>query len=397
MKAKKIIIRCILPAFALLFIFMITSCKKDKTPQINELHTTNVKKYGFAEYGNYVYSEWGRIYRFNRKTDTFLPACMDPECEGDCPVDCVMSYFAGIYDGRLYFCGWQQYTHKVFLAYQDVATGEVGVLKTLNEIEDSGGYYTFIENGYWYYKCKILKDGGDASDPNDYESYICRIKTDGTNDEAFIICEPGEAIIMVGSGKILTSLDGGIYSIDIESKTRNELFSYSANGYINAATPASYLNGKIYFLARSGMSRTSEYTNQTFQLNFLVWVDIESGESGKVIEEPVTSFCLTDDAIYYVPFKLRHIYVPEDYEEHPEEVTVCISDESLYVCDLNGKNSRVIYTNEKMDYAKNFTVIDNILYGWLLDYNEETHRFDKTFFGAIELETGRIIRTEKPE
>ena len=145
------------------------------------------------------------------------------------------------------------------------------------------------------------------------------------------------------------------------------------------------------------MTQTSEYSLVNYILSFLVWVDVNTGEAGRVLETPVTSFCLTDEAIYYSPFKIRNLYVPDDYEEHPENVKVCLMDETLYACNLDGSNVRKVYTNDTLDYAEDFTVIDEILYGWIYDYNEETRTFDKTFFGAINFESGEIIRTEKPE
>ena len=397
MKIKRKVFRCLGFIFALSLCFSSVSCKKELDNNGSELHTTNVKKYGIAEYGNYVYCEWGKIYRFNRATKELLTACMDAECDGDCPVDCVMSYFAGIDDQKLFFCGWQQFTHNVFLAYQDIVTGEVKVLKTLSEIEDSGGYITFVDNGWWYYKCKILKDGGDATNPKDYDSYICRISTDGTKDEQVIQCENAEALEMVGDQKIITSLSGKIYSVDANSKERLEIFDYNQYGYINSATHFSFLDGKLYFLARSGVTETSEYIQQKFQLSFLISIDINTGYVCKILENPIANFCLTEDGIYYSPFKLRHLFLPENPEENQDQITVCLFDESLYVCDLNGENIRKVYTNDQLDYTEKFTVIDNTLYGWMFDYNDITHTFDKTFFGAIEFDTGRIIRTKKPE
>ena len=127
-------------------------------------------------------------------------------------------------------------------------------------------------------------------------------------------------------------------------------------------------------------------------MKFLIWMDVRTGETGRVVDNPVTGFCLTNDTIYYLPQKLRYFYVPEDYEEHPEDVVVYTVDETLHACDLNGENTREVYTNEKLSFSS-FTVIDGVLCGWMQDYDEETHWWNRqAFFGAIDLETGRIIR-----
>ena len=159
----------------------------------------------------------------------------------------------------------------------------------------------------------------------------------------------------------------------------------------------SYLDGRIYFTALSDQTQHVEYTGGERNMSFLLWADVKTGENGRLLEEPVTDFCITDDTVYYLPFKLRYLFVPEDYEEHPEDVKTFFVDETLYACDLKGDNSREVYTNEKLTFAP-FTVIDSVLYGWMQDYDEETHWWNRqAFFGAIELETGRIIRSENSE
>ena len=140
----------------------------------------------------------------------------------------------------------------------------------------------------------------------------------------------------------------------------------------------------------SVFQETSQITGRTYNLSFLLYVDVNTGEWGKVVDRPVLSFCLTESGIYYVPLANR-------YCGNVEGARVCNFEESIYRCDLNGENTEKVYTNAMIDFAFKFTVIDNTLYGWLSDYNEDSLSYDKTFFGGIEFETGRIIRTEKDE
>ena len=387
----KILCRYFILSLALLFCVLITSCDKDEESEEPVFHITDVKRHDIAEYGNFVYCANGRIYRFNRVTETFHAACVDPECKGDCPLDCATSFFAGVRDGRVYFIGYQQFTHNVLLAYQDVATGETGVLKTMSDIEEGTGSLSFIEDEYWYYMRKILKSGGNAAEPEDYEDSVCRISLDSSNDEPLFKCEDGEWMRMVGAGKIITEWNGVLYATDIESKEKSELFNLTAHGY-TSITGISYLDGRIYCVAGSQETQPVEYTGEKCQMKFLIWMDVRTGETGRVVDNPVTGFCLTNDTIYYLPQKLRYFYVPEDYEEHPEDVVVYTVDETLHACDLNGENTREVYTNEKLSFSS-FTVIDGVLCGWMQDYDEETHWWNRqAFFGAIDLETDKIIR-----
>lgn len=368
---------------------------KDKH-DINELHQTEVVKNDLAEYGNFVWAEWDKIYRFNRKTDTFMTACADPECDGKCPMECINNCFAGVHNGRLYFCAWQQYTHLTMLAYQDVVTGETHVIKTMSEIEDPTAYLTFIDGDWWYYRCMLIKDGGDATKPTDYEPYICRISLDGNKDQTICKLEDTEYIMMAANGKIVTGGGGKLYITDVDSKQKEELYDFAQNGYLGAYTGMQYYDCNIYFVASSMTRESSELTGQAFPLTFLMRINLNNGNVERVVDRPVQNFTLTEQGIYYVPFKLRHIYVPENHEEHPEQVKLSLSDDSLYFCDLDGNNEEKVYTNDELDFSYRFTVIDNTLYGWMFDYNEETHEFDKTFFGSINLDSGRIVHTEKP-
>ena len=397
MKIRSTIARCSVFLFALLFCLLTAACGTNTPPETSAIHTTNVKRTDLAEYGNFVYCNGGRIYRFNRVTETFNTACMDPECAGDCPLDCIVNFFAGAYDGCVYFCAYQQFTHYTFLACQDIATGEVKVLKKLEDIEDSGINTTFIEDGYWYYQCVRLKPGGNAADPEDYEDYICRISLNGSTEEPVFKCEETEHLQIGGGGKIITVNEDRIYATDIESKEKKELFNATAQGYTTISNNFSYLDGRIYFTALSNQTQHVEYTGGERNMSFLLWADVKTGENGRLLEEPVARYCLTDHAVYYLPFKLRYFFVPEDYEEHPEDVKTFFVDETLHACDFNGENSREVYTNEKLSYDP-FTVIDGVLYGWMQDYDEEAHWWNRqAFFGAIELETGRMIRPETSE
>ncbi len=145
---KKILIMFL----AVLICFSAVSCNKNKWRGDNKIHETSVKRIeSFCEYGNYIYYMGLKIRRFNRKSEKGSYACTDPECKGDCSLDCHMACFCGIYNGRLYFFA-QQALSNSFLAYQDISTGEVKVLKTLNEMENTGNMHSSVEGGYLYYK-----------------------------------------------------------------------------------------------------------------------------------------------------------------------------------------------------------------------------------------------------
>jgi hypothetical protein len=375
---------------------MSVSCTKkneDNEKNDNEIYTTRVKRNDIAAYGNFVFLEYGKIYRFNRKTESLENACSDIECEGMCPLDCVMSRFVGASDGKLYFCGWQQYTHYTYLACHDIKSGDIKVVKMLEDSEDPLDYNTFIEDGYWYYKRMILKEGGEATNPEDYEPYLCRISLDGKKDEVFVKCEGGEMIGMIDSGKIITVIRNVIYSTDINTKEKKEIYDLTANGY-TVASEMSGVDGKIYLMVSLSQEYVDEAIGYTCMLFALLNIDANTGEVKRFVEEPIVGFCVTDDAVYYTPFKLR---IPEGYEEDREGKTVRMNDETLYACDHDGKNIRKVYTDGSVYYSDWCTVIDGYIYGWMNEVDPNTYKLGPLFIGGIEIATGKLIKTEKPE
>ena len=394
MKILKTLIICLCGAFAL---SCYTGCNSDAL-QSNEPYSTAVKNVQFAADGDNIYADWGKIYRFDRSTETFAIACTDPDCDSNrCPLECVINYFAGVSDGKVYFSSFQQFSHNFLLSYLDMATGECVTVKTMSEAEDPGVIFSFVEDGWWYYTRKILKEGGNADYANDYNAWLCKISLDGQNDQPIRELKDAESLQMAGAGKVVTYYNGALYTTDIQSGDVYELYSLTENGFTNPYTDLYYLDGKIYFLAASTTTKHSEYTQQSYPLCFLLCIDLTTKEVRQILDQPLCSFYLSDDALYYVPFELRHIYIPDNYKEHPNTVSICLFEDAIYRCDLNGEHSEKLYSNDRIDFIENFVVIEDTLYGWLYDYNEETHTYDKTFFGGIEFSTRRVIRTEKPQ
>lgn len=402
MKTNKLLRFALCITMALLLCTGIVGCSRPEEqsdPPENKSYTTNVRSTELAAHGDYVIAEWGKLYIFERSTETFRMACNNPECDGNrCPLECVINYFAGTSNGKVYFSGVQQFTHNTLLSYLDLETGESGTLKTISEAEDSGNPpKSFVEDGWWYYQRKILKEGGDAENPIHYDLWLYKLALDGQQDQPIRMLKDTEVLLMAGAGQVITEYGNKLYTTNTQSGDVYELYDLGANGFSNLYTDPYYLDGKIYFLAASYTTVHSEYTKQDYPLPFLICIDLETKEARQLLEQPLMALCVTDDAIYYSLFELKHLYIPDDYEKKPNSVMVYLLGDALYKCDLNGENSEEVYATDQIHYAHIFTVIDDVLYGWLFDYNDETHTYDKTFFGAIELKTGRVIRTEKPQ
>ena len=393
---KKTTIRIISFFIVLMMCITSISCTKKRDGDDLNGYSTRVKKTNIAEYGNFIYIRHsGKMYRFNRRTEKLSDACMNIECEGMCPVDCVMGEFVGASDGKMYFCGWQQYTHRTYLAYQDIMSGDTKIVKMLEDKEDPSEYYTYIEDGYWYYKRMVLKKGGAAENPEDYESYICRVSLDGKKDELFAKSSQSEYLKMVDSGKVITVQNNVIYMTDTKTKEKTKVYDLLENGYETISSEMSCIDGKAYFLVKLSQKYVNEEFNKKCMLFSLLYMDINTGEVKILVDEPVVDFCVTEDAVYYVPFKFR---VPEGYTSDSTDKTYRMDDGTLYACDYDGKNIRKIFSDPSIEYAgMGFTVIDGFIYSWMNEVDPKTYQLGPLFIGGIEIATGRLIKTKKPE
>ena len=224
------------------------------------------------------------------------------------------------------------------------------------------------------------------------------ISLDGKKDEVFIKCGEKDGMSLVYGGKLIMAYKGDLYSIDIETKEESLFFDCEAYDTLKLASRLICINGKVYFSAYSEYPYIPEITGGEVSLKILYSVDVNTGEVKKVLEEPIVYFCVSDDAIYYVPFKYSVLYMPEDYENNKDDLKTWTQDNTVYACDFDGKNIRAVYTNDKISYSSRFCVFDGILYSFTSMYNEEEYSYgNKVSFTVIDLETGELTIVKKSE
>jgi len=153
-----------------------------------------------------------------------------------------------------------------------------------------------------------------------------------------------------------------------------------------------YANGKIYLLCkRENDYFYSEYRGNKIK-NYLMSFDIHTGEVVQLSEEPIIGFTVNEKGIYYMKQAQRLMYIPEDYDGDPNTVVMYYGDGNLHFMNFDGSGEKIVYTNLNLDFAYMGLVIDDVLYGWFSDYNEEAHDFGRFYFGGVNLKTGEIIR-----
>ena len=377
--------------FALLLLpLLLLSCASEKP--ISQ-HTTNVvRQLQIQEYGPHIYFAHGKVWRYNRNTNELSKACLDPECKGDCILEGAVTYINQVLDGKLFFSSFTAFTHNYAYGYQDLLSGDVTVLKELSATETSGNSVMAVWDGAVYYCRKILRDGGSKINPDDYETWICCVSADGTNEKPMMKLS-GDSLMAICDGKFILLKEGKLVAADISTFEETELLDFDSNGFTLPGSKISSINDKIYLLMKSRDSFVSEYKQVSYAKNYLISIDLSSLKWEKVVDCPVITFCLTDDAIYYSPMVQRHLYVPENYSESPEKVVVFYADESLHRCSLDGTNDKIVYTNDMMDFSEEYTVINGILFGWLFDYDEKAHSFvSGGYFGSIDFSSGTVKR-----
>ena len=342
-------------------------------------------------HGNYVFSEWGMGTQYNRTTGEIIKTfCSDPECKGDCFLENCFVTFSQMYQSRLYFSAFAFRGHDTHYAYYDVESGKVKVLFTLSENETPISTRCFVSDGYMYYSCLKLKDGGDADNPNDYHVYIGRIPADGGREE--IVYEArawSESLQLVVGKTMITYFEDSMYKTDLTTGEQVKLFDAQANGYFRMDA-VSYYRGNIYISAAllNGGKR------------YLLSVDIETGEHKRLIDEPIGNYKLTDEAVYFNLWDYRQLNDPELYPPDDDDSGAMFSfySSTLFACDHDGGNVRPVYTDETgyLSYGIEYTVIDGVYYGWANRFDVESNERSDDFFAEIHFDTGDIIETKRP-
>ncbi len=374
---------------ALILCLSFASCKKE--PPEPEIHTTNVIRSDMFEYGNFVYTARGSIYRFNTLTGETESACLDPECDGKCPLHGGMSKLGALRDGKLYFWSFMAFTHDIYIGYQDLISGEVTVLVTLSDSELSSDI-NFVDGGYLYYYAALLREGGDERNPEDYERKLCRVPVEGGESEVIEI--PGGTIMTAADGKLIL-LSNTLSVYDIEIGIERVIWDFKSDGY-SYISDISYLDGKLYCLAKipaeSAEVVHSEYQDVTYAKDlFLVSVDVNTGEAKRVVEDAVESFCVTDDRIYYSPFELRHLFVPDNYKSDQSGLVTSFCADSLYSCKHDGSDVRAEYSNPNIKGYGEFTVVGGKVCGKISIYDEDNKYNKPAEFVSVNLENGEVL------
>ena len=244
-----------------------------------------------TKFPNHLYCQIdGVMMRFDPKNDSAEKLCGHTDED----VYCILENTAPptrISDGRVYF-GYLSEDAKYYIAYYDIESGKTHQ----TGIELSVKKDFFVYDGYIYFIDLIT---------------ITRVPVDGGEPEKLTECSPSEGIFTVADGKIYTYSDNSavsssiinteyIYSYDIKSLEKKELFEFKVSIFNNIINKAEYLDGKIYFtLDISEMVPTSLDMISKICRRYLYAIDTRTEECNKLLDTEVDEFFLGENKIYY--------------------------------------------------------------------------------------------------
>ena len=406
MRAKKIK-RIFASITALLFalIILFSSCAEKPDIQIDKQNKQNLTAQRLAkkaEYGNYIYFSDFMMYKYDKRTGVISRACQDPDCDGSrgsCPLDGLVTQLSGIVGSKLFFFSIVKGDpYKIhYYAYYDIIKNEVTILREGGAYDTGTEIEPLLTDEYVYYTYRTLRQDGVRGNDEDYARYAYRRKIAGGEEELICQLDKGanDRIIAVTEQHMITYSRPNIYKYDLSTGESEILFDGKTNGYSGARSFVN-VDNQLYFCGVSIESIKSEYRKQSFPKFYLIRMNPENGAVEKLIENPVFDYRIDGDTIYFIKEELQHLYIPDNYETNPEGVPILLIGDTLYSCDLDGKNVQAVIQFPDTDFS-DFTVINGFYFGSECKFNHETHSWDKWHYVAGDLATGKITEATKEE
>lgn len=388
--------------FLAVLILLLPSCSEKPDIQVDiqsEQNFTAQRLANMAEYGSYIYFSDFKMYKYDKRTGVISRACQDPDCDGSsgsCPLDGWVTQLSGIVDNKLFFMTLVDNEidnvnyATCYYAYLDLVTSKVTIFCGGESYDLGSEIEPLLTDEYVYYTYRILRPDGDKQNNEDYIKYACRRKIAGGEEELICQLDKGanDRIIAVTEQHMITYSRPNIYKYDLSTGESEILFDGKANGYGGTRSFVNVDNW-LYFCGESTETMRSEYRNQAFSVHYLMRMNLENGAVERLNEAPVFIYQIDGDKIYFIKEELRHFYIPDDYETNPGGVPILLIGDTLYSCDLDGKNVQAVIQFPDTDFSI-FTVINGFYFGTQDKFNHDTHSWGKEHYVAGDLATGKI-------
>ena len=371
---------CLLLVLGTLALYL-TACTEKLPDSLSGTYTYTSRVKGISAnevvcWDNYILTE-SKSCVYDRTTGeiTYGGFCEDPECDGYCFLEKGKMTFVDVSNGRAYFN--VIYGKEIIYGYRDLISGDAKVLTTISFEEMLPNRPTYLDGEWLYYARKMLREGGNPDVAEDYTAHLCRIHKDGGKEEvAYRLRGDSETMLAIADGVMFSYFESKIWRVDMERGEPMMLHDMTSSE-IDAIGSLKYLDGFLYFFGGAGVVR----------------MDAQNGQWTYLLDADTANFVITNDAVYYSKSSTWQVNDPVKYPLDSEEAVVLHVEPTLYICDLNGENSRVAWTDpsRSMSFNRGYTVIDGVYYGWITQFDFESNQFGETFFTEIHFDTGEII------
>ena len=384
--------------FMAILILLLSSCSDKPDIQVdiqNKQNLTAQRLAKKAEYGDYIYFSDFMMYKYDKRTGVISRVCQDSDCDGSpgsCPLDGLVTQLSGIVGSKLFFFSLVKGDpyQICYYAYYDIINNEVTILREGGLYDIGGEIEPLLTDEYVYYTYSILRPDGDKQNNEDYIKYACRRKIAGGEEELICQLDKGinDRIIAVTEQHMITYSRPNIYKYDLSTGESETLFDGKTNGYSGTRSFVKVDNW-LYFCGESTETMRSEYRKKSFSVHYLMRMNLENGAVERLNETPVYNYQIDGDKIYFIKEELQHLYIPDDYENHPDKVSVLLIGDTLFSCDLDGKNVQDVIQFPDANFS-NFTVVDGFYFGVEYKFDHDTHSWGDRHYVAGDLATGKI-------
>ena len=355
----------------------------EKLPELSPTYSYTPRLQGVTAYratawDNYIVTRMKTAIYDRTTGEIKYGLCEDPECDGTCPVEDGVR-ITGFSGTRIYF---NTLSKEPYYGYCDILTGEVVCLLKITFDEMLPMRPMFVDGDWVYITRKHLKEGGNPENSDDYVKHLSRIPKDGGREElVYAMRGNAETLILVHEGIMYSWYQSKIWRTDLETWEPKIVHDFEASELDNMGD-CWYLDGNLYF-----------NTIVNDRDKFIVRMDAQTGEWHYVVDIPVVTYYITNEAVYFSPVEERQVSDPTRYPPGSNDAKSVIYSATLYACDLDGSNVRAVWTDKSgvLDFTSYYTVVDGIYYGWLAEFDIDKNSWGELYFAEIHLDTGDII------
>ena len=251
--------------------------------------------------------------------------------------------------------------------------------------------FLYASGGFIYYlKLNI------SNENHYYTNHLCRIPISG-GEQILAEYDPGNAMYanlhFVVEKKVILSLTDKILAYDIDKNETLTLFDSEKNGFDMVTADIWYYGGNLYFEAisktrESNIPTDDDVTDDMIPVNssYLLTFNMKTKKSRLLLEEPINCYYMTADEIIYMPKVHRTIEIGGKI--------MPLYNDKIFACDLDGKNSREIFSGLEIWAYSILAIKDEKIY--VHDGYAETA---KASIKEIDINTGEvgIYRGEETE